>query len=139
MFISRIRLIGLMLACVVLGAASMAVYEGLVSERHGSRRGGHASQRLMAELSTELRLSQDQKGQLGYILEKSRQQMVELNRSMRSRFRQIREESRERIRGILSAEQTERFNRVVQKWDERRRKRSIDKQDSVGVGQKSDG
>ncbi len=138
MFIGRIRLIGLMIACLLLGAAGTAIYDGLVPERHRSRRGPHSSQRLMAELSRDLRLSQDQKGQLEHILEESRQQMVELNRSMRSRFRHIREESRERIRGILSAEQTEQFSRIVQKWDERRRRRSADKQDSVGVDRKPD-
>jgi len=87
----------------------------------------------MSELSQELDLSAEQKDQLARILDESRQQMEELNRTLRPRFREIRDDTRNQIRDLMSGGQVDAFNAVVEKWDARRRKRSEVRRDTVGA------
>ena len=123
MFISWRRLVALVLFGFLLGAGALAGYESLTLQSRPGRR-SHSSGRLMSELCRELEMTGDQKALLERTLEESRQRMVELNRSMRPRYRQIKLETREHIRAILSPDQVGRFNGLVRKWDERRRKRT---------------
>jgi Mg2+ and Co2+ transporter CorA len=79
---------------------------------------------MVVKLSRELDLAPEQKERLGRILEESRERIMALSRSMKPKYRQIKLETREQIRAILSAEQAERFNKMTQEWDDQRRKRS---------------
>lgn len=124
MFISRVRLVGLLLMSFLLGAAATAVYDGFASDSGARKRNGHSQSSLMAELSRELDLTADQKGHLERILEEGKQRMVELSRSTRSKYQDFRLDTRVRIRGILSSEQAERFDRIMQQRDDRKRKKS---------------
>ncbi len=129
MLISRTRLISVLLVSFLLGAVSTAVYDSVALDSRAEKRRGHSSRGMVVELSRELDLAPEQKERLGQILEESRERIVALSRSMKPKYRQIKLETREQIRAILSAEQVERFNEMTQKWDEQRRKRSDRRQE----------
>ncbi len=128
MLISRVRLIGLLMVSFLLGAVGTAVYDSIALDSHTGKKRGRSSRGMVVKLSRELELAPEQKERLERILEESRQQMMALSRSMKPKYRQIKLETREQIRGILSPEQVERFNKMMQERDDQRRKKSEHRQ-----------
>jgi len=79
-------------------------------------------ERIVRRLSRDLNLSAGQVEQLKQIMDDSQKQMRELRKQAGPQFDAIREEGHERIRKILSPEQLQKFNELVRRREERRKR-----------------
>jgi Spy/CpxP family protein refolding chaperone len=70
----------------------------------------------------ELNLTPQQHDQLARILDETGQQYQALHEQVRQQYNAIRQSGRQRIREILTPEQRTRFEEIVKKLDEERRK-----------------
>jgi Spy/CpxP family protein refolding chaperone len=73
-------------------------------------------------LMRELELTSDQQKQLTAITEDTQAKLRALYLPLAAQREQIREQSRERIRAILTPEQQPRFEQFLQRFDEQRKK-----------------
>ncbi len=76
----------------------------------------------ISRLKTELNLSDTQVSQLEQIMDGSTQKFENAQQQVDSQLNAIRQETRDRIRQILSPEQTQKFDVLVRRWDERRKR-----------------
>jgi hypothetical protein len=79
-------------------------------------------QSFVSRLKTELKLSDTQVFQLEQILEGSTGKFRALQQQTDSQSNALREETRNKIRQILSPQQTQQFDEIVRRWDERRKR-----------------
>jgi hypothetical protein len=104
--------------CFTVGALSATIYESVAQDgRIKTRRD------LYSGLADKLTLSETQQDRLHEIVEEARHQMVALNQRTKPRFRSIKNETRDRIRGILDGEQLSKFNAICDSCDRRNRGR----------------
>ena len=78
----------------------------------------------VTRLKSELDLSDAQLPQLEQILDGSTQKFRSAQQQADSQLNAIREETRNQIRQILSPPQARKFDELVRRWDERRRRLS---------------
>jgi 6,7-dimethyl-8-ribityllumazine synthase len=71
-----------------------------------------------------LNLSDTQVQQLGQIIDGSTKKFQSAQQQAASQLNAIRQETRSEIRGILSPQQTQKFDELVRRWDERRKRPS---------------
>ena len=114
----RWQLILLSSVCFCVGAISATVYEGIADSGREFRRG-----RLYDGLTEKLNLTADQQVRVDEIVDEARHRMVALSKETKPRFRQIKAETRDRIREILDAEQLSTFNAICSSCDRRRQPR----------------
>jgi flagellar biosynthesis chaperone FliJ len=81
-------------------------------------------QSFVSRLTAQLGLSPAQVSQLEQILDGSTQRFRSAQQQADSELNAIREDTRNRIRQILSPEQAQKFDELVRRWDERRRRPS---------------
>lgn len=74
-------------------------------------------------LTHELALTAEQQQQLGVILDETATNYEAIRDRVRPEYEQVRQTSRDRIRAILTPEQTARFEELVQQMDEERARR----------------
>ena len=74
----------------------------------------------LEKLTQELRLTPPQRDSLNVILEDGRKRMMELSQTVRPQFREIKAQTRDRIRGILDPGQREAFEKFVEEEDRKR-------------------
>jgi Spy/CpxP family protein refolding chaperone len=73
-------------------------------------------------LKAELNLSDSQLTQLEQILDGTTKKFRSAQQQADSQLNALRQEARAAIRQILSPEQTQKFDELVRRWDERRRR-----------------
>jgi len=109
----------------VLGLVLGGLSTHLAANRFGKDRSARKdSARLVQELTQELNLTPDQQQQLGRILEETKGQYQAIYEQYRSQREQARQQGREKIRAILTAEQLPKFEARLQRIDEARKKRN---------------
>ena len=81
-------------------------------------------QNFVRHLKADLNLSDTQVPQLEQILDSSLSKFRSAQQQSDAQLNAIREETRDAIRQILSPEQTQEFNELARRWDERRRRSS---------------
>ncbi|MGA9056836.1 MAG: hypothetical protein WB763_10035 [Terriglobia bacterium] len=79
-------------------------------------------QTFVSRLKAQLTLSDTQVVQLDQILEGSTKKFSAVQQQADSQSNALREETRNRIRQILSPQQTQEFDELVRRWDERRQR-----------------
>lgn len=115
MFIKRLYFFGLLFLCFLFGAVSATVYETMASKE--TRR----SRRIRtSDVVKQIDMTEEQRTLLNSVLEESRQRMIELNRSIRPELSKIRQESRDRMRQILTEEQRVQFDQLIAQRDSSR-------------------
>ncbi|MDD5544236.1 MAG: hypothetical protein PHX83_13785 [Acidobacteriia bacterium] len=125
---ARTKTIGWLVLIFLLGTAVGALgyrilaQKGYVATMRSSSAPRHRDE-AVARFTRELGLSPEQAQQLNGILEQSETKFRELNRSFKPQADAIRAESRNRIRGILTAEQKPKFEEMLRKMDEERAQR----------------
>jgi len=102
---------------IILGGACVYYYAWSTGHWH---RPFHR-QSFVSRLKAELNLSDTQVVQLEQILDGSTKEFQSAQRQADSQLNVIREETRNKIRQILSPQQTQQFDELVLRWDERRR------------------
>ena len=81
-------------------------------------------QSFVSRLKGELNLSDAQVPQLEQILDGSTKKIRSAQQQADAQLNAIREETRSSIRQILSPQQTQKFDELVRRWDERKRRLS---------------
>ena len=74
-------------------------------------------------LTHELDLTAEQQQQLGVILDETATNYESIRERVRPEYEQVRQQSREKIRAILTPEQKARFEELVRQMDEERARR----------------
>jgi ATP phosphoribosyltransferase regulatory subunit HisZ len=103
---------------VIVGGAGFFGYAWYAGHWHES----FGKQRILRHLKHDLNLSDAQVEQLGPILDDWERKHAELKSRVDPQFQALREEFRNRVRGILNPEQREKFNELVRRHDERMKK-----------------
>jgi hypothetical protein len=80
-------------------------------------------ERAVAHLRSDLQLSERQVSQLRQILGDSDRKYSDLQKQVEPQFTTLHEQTRDRIRQILSPEQLQEFNEIVRRNDEARKRR----------------
>jgi Spy/CpxP family protein refolding chaperone len=104
----------------ILGASGVFFYAWNTGHWHR----GPNRERVVRRLKNELNLSPMQVQQLRQIMDDEGRRFENLQKQAEPQYQAIREETGNRIRQILSPEQTAKFNDMVRRWDERRRRRT---------------
>lgn len=121
---TKARLI--VLAVFLMGFAAGILSMSLYQRATGS--GPHYEDRkppqdhLLEKMSKRLNLSPEQKEQIRAILEETFQKYSEIRKDMEPRINAVRQQSRDRIRALLSKEQLPEFEKMVQESDRAREK-----------------
>jgi hypothetical protein len=102
----------------VLGGACVYYYGW--SSGHWHRR--FERRDFVSRLKAELSLSDTQVAQLEQILDSSTKEFDSAQRQADAQLNAVRQEARNRIRQILSPQQTQVFDELARRWDERRRR-----------------
>ena len=77
---------------------------------------------IVGDLTRDLQLTQDQQKQLGSIVDDTRAQWRTLYTTIEPQHEQIRQQSRDRIRAILTPDQKPKFEEFMHRIDEQRKK-----------------
>lgn len=118
---SRVPLILSMIVGFIVGAGG-----GILAAKIGNYGGeGNSRQRLTKEaacdkLTQQLQLTPSQRESLNVILDEGGKRMKALSQTVRPQFREIKKQTRDRIRGILDPSQRETFEKIVEEEDRKR-------------------
>jgi hypothetical protein len=126
---------GLVFACgAVVGGFAYRLYTvSDVSANAGRRDPEEYRKRFMAELKNRLNLNDDQAAKVGVIMDQTRQQFRAARATIEPEIQKIREEQRQKISEILSADQQAEFQKMM---EQRRRMRESKKDNGVPVPQR---
>jgi hypothetical protein len=105
---------------VVVGGASIYYYAWSTGHWHRP----FNRQSFVQHVKSELNLSDTQVPQLEQILEGSTGKFGATQQQCDAQLNSIRQETRNQIRQILTPEQSQKFDELVRRWDERRRRAS---------------
>jgi len=103
---------------ILVGGAGVLFYGWHFGRWHR----GYDKDRIVRHMTRELRLSEPQAQQISRIMEESGKRFEELRRQHRPQFDALRKESRDRIRQVLTPEQAAKFDEMVRRLDERRKR-----------------
>jgi Spy/CpxP family protein refolding chaperone len=105
---------------VIVGGASVYYYAWSTGHFHRP----FNRQSFVQRLRNELNLSDSQVPQLEQILEGSTSRFTAAQQQSDAQLNAIRQETRSQIRQILTPEQSQKFDELTRRWDERRRHQS---------------
>jgi len=110
------------------GALSLNLYQHLTSSKKAEPPRGR-SEYILGKMKEEVGLTSDQQDQIKKILDETGERYFEIRKDIEPvmkpfepRFEAVRQESRGRIRALLSEEQLPKFEEMVRKQDEMREK-----------------
>lgn len=118
---SRVPVVVSMIVGFIVGAGG-----GILAARIGNYGGEGASRPRLTKgatldkLTQQLQLTPSQRDSLDAILDEGGKRMKELSQVVRPKFQEIKKQTRDRIRGILSPEQRTAFEKVVEEEDRKR-------------------
>lgn len=116
---SRRKVVALLVLIFLFGMATGALSYRLFEVKGYYRSRGNTLQKFTRELG----LSAEQSRRLSTILEESENRFHELNKSVKPQADAIRQESRNKIRAMLTDVQKPKFEEMLKKMDEERSKR----------------
>ena len=79
-----------------------------------SRRSGPPPERLVEHLTSELQLNTEQRAQIDAILKSRRQKLEDLQHDVHQRFEREQQELRDEIRKVLTPDQQQHFDKLMQ-------------------------
>lgn len=121
---TRVKIIGLLILIFLLGTATGGLgYRLLQQKGYFSLPPRHHRDEVVEKFTRELGLNPSQSQQLNVILGETEEKFRELNKSVKPQADAIRQEGRNKIRAMLTAAQKPKFEEMLQKIDEERRKR----------------
>ncbi len=106
---------------VVVGGLGFGVYVAQAGGWLPFHRPQNFEAHVLRRLSRDLDLRTDQRERVDAILHETGQEFAQLRDEMRPRFQQIRERSRDRIRGVLDQQQQAKFDQLTAEWQRRAR------------------
>jgi Spy/CpxP family protein refolding chaperone len=100
-----------------------------LQKRHGRGDRGPDHPPSLEQMAKDLGLSADQKEQIGKIFERNEGKLKELRADMHGRLRSIRAEIKNEIDSVLTAEQRQKMDAMIKKYDAKRKKESEGQKD----------
>ncbi len=104
---------------VIIGGAGMYYYAWNTGHWHR----GFNRDRVIQHLKDELDLSPPQAQQVSQIIDDEGKKYSDLQKQVEPQFMAVRQDTRNRIRQLLTPQQLSKFNEMVRRWDERHRQR----------------
>ena len=109
------------------GALSMNLYDSLSSKGPDKDGPKYGPTYLLTKMDNKLDLSEEQKREIGAILEETNEKYIEIRRDLQPRIKEyeprfdaVRQQSRDRIRAVLKPDQLPKYEEMVQESDRRR-------------------
>jgi len=102
---------------VIIGASGVFFFAWHTGHWHRSS----SRNRFVSHLKGELNLSEAQVQQLTQIMEESAKRFADLQKQSAPQFHAVREETRNRIRQILTPDQAAKFDEIVRRWEGKRK------------------
>lgn len=109
------------------GALAMNLYDRFASRGPSESGPSHGPTYLLNKLDQKLSLSDDQKKEIGTILDETNEKYIEIRRDLQPRVKEyeprfdaVRVQSRDRIRAVLKPDQLPKYEEMVQESDRRR-------------------
>jgi len=123
---ARLIVVSVFVIGFAAGALSLNLYQQMTSSNNkGGPRGG--AEFLIKRMNEEVGLASDQQEQIKKILDETGEKYREIRKEMdpaiknfEPRFNTVRQESRDRIRALLTPEQLPKYEEMVQKHDKMR-------------------
>ena len=97
------------------------------NDRSENADGGRHRERLLTRLARELELTAPQQAEVETVLANNRERADSFWKESRGGYRALREELRDAIRAVLTDDQSERFNQMLARDEERRQQRRRDR------------
>jgi hypothetical protein len=127
--VPRPRLISLLAISFLFGAVAATVYDSVAQVDPSQRHRRHSSRKLMEDLTQELDLDAVQTPQIQIVLDEGAEQLKSFSRQVKQDYRSIRSGTYDRLREILSEDQIEQFNAIVEKRRNERRQNKKQRSD----------
>ena len=104
------------------GALSLTVYyRRIEAGRQFAWTGRFDRERYVKQMTEAVGLRLEQMGRLNAILDDTREEFLALRERLNPQVEELRQRARNRVRGILNAEQQARFEIFLKRWDKQRR------------------
>lgn len=104
------------------GALSLSAYQRRIDPAHQAVWTGKFNrERYVRELTEAVQLQPEQMGALDAVLDKTREEFLDLRSRLQPQFEEVKQRARQRIRSVLNSDQQPRFEAFVKRWDEERR------------------
>lgn len=103
---------------IVVGGAGVYTYGWYTGQWHRKFSRHHVVEFLQRKLD----LSANQTQQLQQIVREMQEKQQEVQQQVEPQFQAVREDARARTRAILNSQQLQKFNEMVKRWDEWRKK-----------------
>lgn len=104
------------------GALSLTVYYRRVEAgRQAAWTGRFDRERYVKQMTEAVGLRPEQMGRLNAILDDTREEFLALRKRLNPQVDELKQRARNKVRGILDAEQQARFEIFLKRWDEERR------------------
>ncbi len=126
---TRLKIWLVLVGVFVLGSVTGAALSGVYQARsYGGPDGKHDNkgQAFIDKMRKELNLTNEQAAQINTIVNETRNEFRTLRAEARPRYDAIRQKKRERIRGVLNAEQQQKFDQMIARKDAARAKDELD-------------
>jgi len=107
----------------ILTAEQRPGFDDFLRSSRNRRNGRNDRSPMVPRLTQELRLTADQQAQLSEILRDTRARFDALRQEMDPQFREVRQQSRERMRQVVTPEQRPGLESFLQRLDDDRRRR----------------
>ena len=124
---ARLIVVAIFVIGFTAGALSMNLYDHLSSRSSNDTGPPYGSNDLLNKLNQKLSLSDEQRKEIGTILDETSEKYIEIRRDLQPRvkefeprFEAVRLQSRDRIRAVLRPDQLPKYEEMVQESDRRR-------------------
>ena len=119
---AQLAIVIVFLLGVAAGALGLTVYSRWSETgRPSGWMGKFDRERYVKQMTEAVGLKPEQMGPLDAILDETREEFLAMRRRLSPQIDEVRQRARDRLRGILHADQQPRFEAFLKRWDEERR------------------
>jgi hypothetical protein len=119
---AQLAIVTVFLLGVAAGALGLTMYSRWIDAgRPPGWTGKFDRERYVKRMTEAVGLNPEQMGPLDAILDETREEFLAMRKRLSPQIDEVRQRARDRVRGILNADQQPRFEAFLRRWDEERR------------------
>ena len=119
---AQLAIVIVFLLGVAAGALGLTMYTRWIDAgRPSGWTGKFDRERYVKQMTEAVGLKPEQMGPLDAILDETREEFLAMRKRLSPQIDEVRQRARDRVRGILHADQQPRFEAFLKRWDEERR------------------
>jgi hypothetical protein len=119
---AQLAIVTVFLLGVAAGALGLTMYSRWIDAgRPPGWTGKFDRERYVKRMTEAVGLNPEQMGPLDAILDETREEFLAMRKRLSPQIDEVRQRARDRVRGILNADQQPRFEAFLKRWDEERR------------------